>query len=163
MTSCGKAAPRSLTQIVRGTTAMSGGLKKYVEWMSRGRKIDRVAYVMSQRQLPEPKVGAEWQVDKRLQRGRGTVAGPCLEGCFQVRDRQWFGTSSPRNLEDEAALWSICTEASTVRSAELHFPNQRSAVFSRRACVGLSCSSTASEVPSRICSYGARQATASLS
>ena len=31
--------------------------------MSRGRKTDRVAYVMSVQNLPEPKVGAEWQID----------------------------------------------------------------------------------------------------
>jgi hypothetical protein len=31
--------------------------------MSQGRKTDRVAYVMSVQDLPEPKVGAEWQID----------------------------------------------------------------------------------------------------
>ena len=39
------------------------GLKKYAEWMSRGRKTDRVAYVLRERDLPEPTAGAEWAVD----------------------------------------------------------------------------------------------------
>jgi hypothetical protein len=42
---------------------MSGALKKYVEWMSRGRKTGRVAFVTSPWNMPEPTVGAEWQVD----------------------------------------------------------------------------------------------------
>jgi hypothetical protein len=62
---------------------MSGELKKYVEWRSRGRKTDRVAYVMSQRQLPEPKVGAEWQVDNAFNAAEELLRDPALKDVFK--------------------------------------------------------------------------------
>jgi hypothetical protein len=37
-------------------------LKKYIEWMSRGRRTNRIAYVMKGRNLPVPLPGAEWQI-----------------------------------------------------------------------------------------------------
>ena len=40
------------------------GLKKYIEWMSRGRRTDREVYVLKEWGLPKPLPGAEWQVDK---------------------------------------------------------------------------------------------------
>jgi hypothetical protein len=36
------------------------GLRRYIEWMSRGR---RIAYVMKEWDLPVPLPGAEWQLD----------------------------------------------------------------------------------------------------
>jgi hypothetical protein len=103
--------------------------------------------------LPLPDLKEAGKLRTAADRLQSAKFGPAVAGPNSLSQRN----------EDEAALCSIRAEASTVRSAELHFPNQRGAVFYRRACVGLSCSSTASEVPSRICSYGARQATASLS
>jgi hypothetical protein len=35
---------------------------------SRGRKTDRVAYVLSEWDLPEPKAGAEWAADNTFKR-----------------------------------------------------------------------------------------------
>ena len=52
------------------------GLKRYVERMSRERKIGRIAYVMSQRELPEPKVGAEWQVDNAFNAAEQLLRDP---------------------------------------------------------------------------------------
>ena len=42
------------------------GLRKYVEWMSRGRRTDRVAYVLKEWDLPDPLPGAEWQQDVKF-------------------------------------------------------------------------------------------------
>jgi hypothetical protein len=38
------------------------GLRKYVEWMTRGRRTNRIAYVRSEFDLPAPLPGAEWQL-----------------------------------------------------------------------------------------------------
>jgi hypothetical protein len=59
------------------------GLKKYVEWMSRGRKTDRVAYVMNERDLPGPKVGAEWQVDNTFNAAEELLRDPALKNVFK--------------------------------------------------------------------------------
>jgi len=42
------------------------GLRRYVEWMTRGRRTERVAYVTKQRLLPKPLPGAEWQLDTKF-------------------------------------------------------------------------------------------------
>lgn len=60
------------------------GLKKYVEWMSRGRKTDRVAYVMSVQDLPEPKVGAEWQIDNTFNAAEELLRHPSLKEVFKT-------------------------------------------------------------------------------
>ena len=41
-------------------------LKKYIEWMSRGRGTNRVAYVMKEWDLPTPLPGAEWHIDQKF-------------------------------------------------------------------------------------------------
>ena len=41
-------------------------LKKYIEWMSRGRRTNRIAYVMKERDLPTPVPGAEWRIDEKF-------------------------------------------------------------------------------------------------
>ena len=40
------------------------GIKRYIEWMSRGRLTNREVYVLNEWDLPKPLPGAEWQVDK---------------------------------------------------------------------------------------------------
>jgi len=37
-----------------------------VEWMTRGRRTDRVVYVIKERNLPKPLPGAEWQLDAKF-------------------------------------------------------------------------------------------------
>jgi hypothetical protein len=39
------------------------GIKRYIEWMSRGRLTNREVY-LNEWDLPKPLPGAEWQVDK---------------------------------------------------------------------------------------------------
>ncbi len=41
-------------------------LRRYVEWMTRGRQTDRVAYVIKEWNLPKPLPGAEWQLDTKF-------------------------------------------------------------------------------------------------
>jgi hypothetical protein len=60
------------------------GLKKYVEWMSRGRKTDRVAYVMSVQNLPQPKVGAEWQIDDTFNAAEELLRHPNVKEIFKT-------------------------------------------------------------------------------
>ena len=59
------------------------GLKKYVEWMSRGRKTDRVAYVLRERDLPDPTAGAEWAVDITFNAAEELLRDPTLKDAFK--------------------------------------------------------------------------------
>ena len=59
------------------------GLKKYAEWMSRGRKTDRVAYVLRERDLPEPTAGAEWAVDITFNAAEELLRDPTLKDAFK--------------------------------------------------------------------------------
>jgi hypothetical protein len=52
--------------------------------MSRGRKTDRIAYVMNERDLPEPKVGAEWQVDNNFNAAEELLRDPALKDVFKL-------------------------------------------------------------------------------
>ena len=58
-------------------------LKKYVEWMSRGRKTDRVAYVLDEWDLPEPKPGAEWAADNTFNASAEVLRDPSLRDVFK--------------------------------------------------------------------------------
>jgi hypothetical protein len=40
------------------------GLKRYIEWMSRGRRTNREVYALNEWDLRNPVPGAEWQLDK---------------------------------------------------------------------------------------------------
>ena len=72
------------------------GLKKYAEWMSRGRKTGRVAYVLDEWKLPEPRAGAEWAADNAFNAADELLRDPAMKG-FQVGDPQWIsGRSSER-------------------------------------------------------------------
>ena len=55
------------------------GLKRYVEWMSRGRRTDRVAYVLREWDLPMPLPGAEWQLDTKFNAAEELLRDPGLE------------------------------------------------------------------------------------
>ena len=59
------------------------GLKKYVEWMSRGRKTDRVAYVLTEWDLPEPRAGAEWAADNTFNAAEELLRDPALKDAFK--------------------------------------------------------------------------------
>jgi hypothetical protein len=60
------------------------GLRKYVEWMSRGRKTDRVAYVMNEWDLPKPGAGAEWAIDNTFNAAEELLQDPTLKNAFKA-------------------------------------------------------------------------------
>jgi hypothetical protein len=59
-------------------------LKKYIEWMSRGRRSNRIAYVMNARNLPVPLPGAEWQIDERFSVADELLNHPELKAVFKA-------------------------------------------------------------------------------
>ena len=59
------------------------GLKKYVEWMSRDRKTNRVTYVLNEWDLPEPKPGAEWAADNAFNAAEEVLRDPSLRDVFK--------------------------------------------------------------------------------
>jgi hypothetical protein len=42
------------------------GLSRYIGWMTRGRRTDRVAYVTKEWNLQKPLPGAVWQLDNKF-------------------------------------------------------------------------------------------------
>jgi hypothetical protein len=58
-------------------------LRKYVEWMSRGRRTNRIAYVMKEWDLPLPLPGAEWQRAKKFSAADELLSNPDLETVFK--------------------------------------------------------------------------------
>jgi hypothetical protein len=59
------------------------GLKKYVEWMSRGRKTNPVAYLLNEWELPEPTAGAEWAADISFNAAEELLRDPALKDAFK--------------------------------------------------------------------------------
>jgi hypothetical protein len=59
------------------------GLKRYIEWMSRGRRTDRIAYVMKEWDLPVPLPGAEWQRDASFNAGEEILRDPDMKAVFK--------------------------------------------------------------------------------
>lgn len=55
------------------------GLKRYVEWMSRGRRTGRVVYVAKERNVPKPSPGAEWQLDTKFNTADELLRDPELK------------------------------------------------------------------------------------
>ena len=58
-------------------------LRKYVEWMSRGRRTKRIAYVMKEWDLPLPLPGAEWQPDPKFSVADELLANPEMKAVFK--------------------------------------------------------------------------------
>ena len=55
------------------------GLRRYVEWMNRGRRTDRVVYVLKEWDLPKPLPGAEWQLDTKFNAADELLRDPELK------------------------------------------------------------------------------------
>jgi hypothetical protein len=58
-------------------------LRKYVEWLIRGRRTNRIAYVMKEWDLPSPGPGAEWQPDARFSPADELLNNPDLKAVFK--------------------------------------------------------------------------------
>jgi hypothetical protein len=59
-------------------------LRKYVEWMTQGRRTDRIAYVMKQWDLPIPLPGAEWHLDAKFNAAEEILRDPNLKTVFEA-------------------------------------------------------------------------------
>jgi hypothetical protein len=60
------------------------GLRKYIEWMTRGRRTDRIAYVTKEWDLPTPLSGAEWQLDSKFGAAEELLQDPELKTVFKA-------------------------------------------------------------------------------
>ena len=60
------------------------GLRRYIEWMSRGRRTDRIAYVMKEWDLPVPLPGAEWQLDASFNAADEILRDPELATVYKA-------------------------------------------------------------------------------
>src|SRR5713101_4319952 len=87
------------------------GLRRYVEWMNRGRRTDRVVYVLKEWDMPKPLPGAEWQLDAKFNVADALLRDPelktvlkaALENGAEVVVEKQDGTSdaSRAGAEDE--------------------------------------------------------------
>ena len=55
------------------------GLKRYVEWITRGRQTGRTAYVLREWDLPAPLPGAEWALDTKFNAAEELLKDPKLK------------------------------------------------------------------------------------
>ena len=55
------------------------GLRRYSEWLSRGRRPGRIAYVLKEWNLPKPVPGAEWRHDRTFNAAEEVLADPRLK------------------------------------------------------------------------------------
>jgi hypothetical protein len=60
-----------------------GGLKRYIEWMARGIRTGRVAYVIDEWNLPEPIIGGEWALDSKFNAAEEILRDPDLKFIFK--------------------------------------------------------------------------------
>ena len=54
-------------------------LERYVEWMTRGRRTGRTAYVLREWDLPEPIPGSEWALDTKFNAAEELLHNPELK------------------------------------------------------------------------------------
>ena len=59
-------------------------LTRYIEWMSRGRRTNREAYVLEEWDLPKPVPDAEWQLDKAFNLADELLRDPEIKTVFKV-------------------------------------------------------------------------------
>jgi hypothetical protein len=59
-------------------------LMRYIEWMSRGRRTGRVAYLLKEWDLPQPLPGAEWVRDSKFNAAEELLADPSLNDAYRV-------------------------------------------------------------------------------
>jgi hypothetical protein len=60
------------------------GLRRYVEWMNRSRRTDRVVYVLKEWDMPKPLPGAEWQLDTKFNVADELLRDPGLKSVLKA-------------------------------------------------------------------------------
>ncbi len=58
-------------------------IRRYVEWLSRGRRTERIAYVLKEWDLPIPLPGAEWVLDNKFAPAAAVQSNPALKQVFR--------------------------------------------------------------------------------
>ncbi len=71
-------------------------LRKYIEWMNRGRRTERIAYVTKEWDLPKPLPGAEWQLDSKFRLADELLDNPDLKTVFKEALEKGAALYSPR-------------------------------------------------------------------
>ena len=61
-----------------------GRVKRYVEWIDRGRRTDRVVYVLKEWDLPKSLPGAEWQLDTKFNLADELLRDPGLKSVLKA-------------------------------------------------------------------------------
>jgi hypothetical protein len=59
-------------------------VRRYVEWMNRGRRTNRVVYVLKEWDLPKPLPGAEWQLDTKFNVADELLRDPGLKSVLKA-------------------------------------------------------------------------------
>lgn len=70
--------------VEKGKIERMPGLRRYVEWMNRGRRTDRVVYVLKEWDLPKPLPGAEWQLDAKFNAADELLRDPELKAVLKA-------------------------------------------------------------------------------
>jgi len=77
------------------------GLKRYFEWLSRGKRTGRVAYVLKEWDLPKPGPGAEWALDSKFDAAQELLRDPGLKVVFKAAIDKGAEVVKPPELELE--------------------------------------------------------------
>ena len=60
------------------------GMKRYAEWLSRGKRTGRIAYVLDEWKLPEPVTGGEWALDAKFNAAQEILIDPGIKEVFKT-------------------------------------------------------------------------------
>jgi hypothetical protein len=69
---------------VKEPTSKPTKLNRYIEWMSRGRRTGRIAYVLREWDLPEPLPGSEWARDFKFNAAEELLRDPSLKDVIKA-------------------------------------------------------------------------------
>lgn len=75
------------------------GLKRYVEWMTRGRHTGRTAYVLREWDLPAPLSGAEWVLDPKFNATQELLNDPTFKATIMAALRNKVEIVGPVELK----------------------------------------------------------------
>jgi len=76
-------------------------LRRYMEWMTRGRRTDRVVYVTKEWNMPKPLPGAEWQLDTKFNIADELLRDPELKSVLKAALEKGAEVVTRKNRWDE--------------------------------------------------------------
>ena len=90
-------------------------LKRYVEWMTRGRRTQRVVYAINERNIPKPLPGAEWQLDTKFNVSEALLRDPELKTVLKAAIEKALRLSTKNQNRDQdvtvACLQLLCAHS----------------------------------------------------